>query len=209
MRVLAACEYSGTVRDAFTKQGHDAWSCDLLPSDAPGDHIQGDVLEVLSDDWDLVIAHPPCTFLCNSGVQHLSTDPARWGKMLDGAAFFKAIADCGAPRLCIENPVMHGHAKEAIGRGGATQVIQPWMFGHTEQKATCLWLWNLPPLQPTKDVEATMNELPDSERQRLHWLSPGPTRWKERSKTYQGIADAMAAQWGIPCEVQDTLFPIR
>lgn len=197
MRILIACEYSGTVRDAFRSRGHDAWSCDLLPCDAdPTFHIQGDVLPLLNQEWDLLIAHPPCTYMTNSGVCHLHTDPTRWARLDEAARFFKAFIDAPIKRKAIENPIMHKYAKERIGGLKQTQVIQPWMFGHKEQKATCLWLFGLMPLRATDNVKQEMLALPDKERQRLHWLGPSANRWKERSKTYQGIADAMAGQWG-------------
>lgn len=196
MRVLIACEYSGTVRDAFLARGHFAMSCDLLPSDREGPHYQGSVTDIIGDGWDLMIAHPPCTYLTNSGVCHLHKDPARWGKLDEGAAFFKMLLDADIPRIAVENPIMHGHAKERIGNVKQTQVIQPWMFGHMEQKATCLWLKGLPPLHETRNVKKEMLALPKSQRERLHYLSPSPDRWKLRSTTFQGIADAMASQWG-------------
>jgi hypothetical protein len=196
MKVLIACEYSGTVRDAFIKAGHDAMSCDLLPTDATGPHYQGDVTDVLNDGWDLLIAHPPCTYMTNSGVSWLHKDPARWVLLDDAAAFFNLLLDAPVNRIAVENPIMHKYAKERIGNRKQDQVVQPWMFGHMEQKGTCLWLKNLPMLTATNNVKAEMLLLPDNERQRLHYLSPGPDRWKLRSKTYQGIADAMAAQWG-------------
>lgn len=196
MKVLVACEYSGTVREAFKRAGHDAMSCDLLPTDVEGNHHQGDVLELLHDGWDLLIAHPPCTYMTNSGVSWLHKDPTRWAKLDDAAKFFNKFLNAPIKRIAVENPVMHRYAKERIGGIKQSQVIQPWMFGHTEQKATCLWLKNLPLLQPTNNVKEVMLQKPASERQRLHYLSPGPDRWKIRSKTYQGIADAMAAQWG-------------
>lgn len=196
MRVLVACEYSGTVRDAFIAKGHEAWSVDLLPTDSEGPHIQGDVLERLTwTHWDLMIAHPPCTYLSNSGVTWLHRQEGRWDKMREGAEFFKALKDASIDKICIENPIMHKYAKEIIG-GTQTQIVQPWMFGHTEQKATCLWLKNLPPLVPTDNVKEEMMQLPDKERQRLHYLPPSKDRWKIRSTTFQGIADAMAEQWG-------------
>ena len=197
MKILVACEYSGTVRDAFRLRGHDAWSCDLLPCDADNTfHIQGDVLPLLNQDWDLLVAHPPCTYLTNSGVCHLHKDPTRWEKLDKAAEFFKAFLDAPIKRKAIENPIMHKYAKEKIGGVKQTQVIQPWMFGHKEQKATCLWLFGLMPLNSTDNVKQEMLKLPNKERQRLHWLGPSENRWKERSKTYQGIADAMASQWG-------------
>ena len=198
MRVLVACEYSGRVREAFQGRGHDAWSCDLLHSeDMSLFHIRGPVQDVLAMGcWDLVIAHPPCTYLCNSGVSHLKKgeNDHRMAQMRAAAEFFRIFLDCGAPRVCIENPVPHKYARERIGR--PSQYVQPYMFGHPEQKKTGLWLKGLPNLDPTHDVEAKMRRLPDNQRQRLHYLPPGPDRWKERSRTYQGIADAMASQWG-------------
>ena len=196
MKVLVACEYSGRVRDAFIKRGHDAMSCDLLPTDAPGQHYQGDVFDLDLTQFDLMIAHPPCTYLTNSGVCHLKTDQTRWAKMEDGAAFFKALLNAPVPRIAIENPIMHGYAKERIGGVKQSQVVQPWMFGHAEQKATCLWLKGLPPLKETANVYDYMMTLPKNERERLHYLPPSPDRWKIRSTTFQGIADAMADQWG-------------
>lgn len=195
MRVLVACEYSGTVRDAFKAKGHDAWSCDILPTDKEGQHYQCDVREVLNKEWDLMIAHPPCTYLTNSGVTWLHRDPSRWQKLDDAADFFRSLLNAPIPRICIENPIMHKHAKERIG-SNQSQVIQPWMFGHMEQKATCLWLKGLPLLKPTNNVKEEMLKLPDSQRQRLHYLPPSKDRWKIRSTTFQGIADAMAEQWG-------------
>lgn len=196
MKVLVACEYSGRVRDAFIKSGHDAMSCDLLPTDVDGPHYQGDVFDLELNQFDLMVAHPPCTYLTNSGVSWLHKDASRWDKLDDGAAFFKALLDAPVPRICIENPIMHKYAKERIGGVKQSQIVQPWMFGHMEQKATCLWLKGLPLLQPTKNVKAEMMDLPDNQRQRLHYLPPSADRWKLRSTTYQGIADAMADQWG-------------
>lgn len=195
MKVLVACEYSGTVRDAFAALGHDAWSCDILPTDAPGNHYQGDVTDILGDGWDLLIGHPPCTYMTNSGVCWLHKDPTRWQKLDDAAAFFLTLWNAPVPRIAIENPVMHKYAKERIGVEQA-QTVQPYHFGHMEQKATCLWLKGLPRLDATNNVKAAMMQLPANERQRLHYLPPSPDRWKLRSKTYQGLADAMAAQWG-------------
>jgi len=195
MRVLVACEYSGRVRDAFIARGHDAMSCDLLPTDVAGPHHQGDVFDLDLSEFDLMVAHPPCTYLTNAGVTWLHRDPDRWAKLDDGAAFFKRLLEAPIPRICVENPIMHKYAKERIGGVKQSQVVQPWMFGHMEQKATCLWLKGLPPLQPTDNVKAEMMALPDNQRQRLHYLPPSADRWKLRSTTYQGIADAMAAQW--------------
>ena len=197
MKVLIACEFSGTVRDAFRAKGHDAWSCDLLQTDAdPQWHIQGDVLDILDDGWDLMVAHPECTYLANSGVSHLHKSTDRWLKLFEAAAFFDRLLSASIPRICIENPVMHKYGKQLIGGLKQTQVVQPWMFGHMEQKATCLWLKGLPKLEPTDNVREEMDLLPDNERQRLHYLPPSPDRWKLRSKTYPGIALAMSEQWG-------------
>lgn len=196
MKVLVACEYSGKVRDAFRAKGHEAMSCDILPTDVEGPHYQGDVRDIINDGWDLMIAHPPCTYLTNSGVTWLHKDPSRWAKLDDGAAFFKMLLEAPVERIAIENPIMHKYAKERIGGVKQSQVVQPWMFGHMEQKATCLWLKNLPLLEPTNNVKEQMLALPDNERQRLHYLPPSADRWKKRSETFQGIADAMAEQWG-------------
>ena len=197
MRVLVACEYSATVRDAFRAKGHDAWSCDLLPTDGdPQWHYEGDVLEVIGKGWDLMIAHPPCTYMTNSGVAWLHKDASRWEKLDEAAQFFRALLEAPVPRIAIENPIMHKYAKERIGGLKQTQVIQPWMFGHMEQKATCLWLKDLPPLVPTNNVKAEMDALPNNQRQRLHYLPPSADRWKLRSTTFKGIAEAMADQWG-------------
>lgn len=197
MRVLVACEYSGKVREAFRKLGHDAWSCDLLPADDGSPyHYQGDVFDIINDGWDLMIAHPPCTYLTNAGVSWLYRKEGRWEQMREGAEFFKLLMDAPIPKIAVENPIMHKYAVEIIGRR-QDQVIQPWMFGHMEQKATCLWLKGLPLLKPTNDVKEEMLKLPKEVIQRLHYLPPSKDRWKIRSETYQGIADAMAAQWGI------------
>lgn len=196
MKILVACEFSGTVRDAFIKKGHDAMSCDILEGEGDGPHYQGDVGEILFEGWDMVIAHPPCTYLANSGVSWLHRDESRWAKLDAAAEFFSMFLNLHVPKLCVENPIMHKYAKDRIGGRKQSQVVQPWMFGHKESKATCLWLRGLPKLQPTKDVKEEMMKLSNSERQRLHWLPPSKDRWRIRSKTYQGIADAMAEQWG-------------
>lgn len=195
MRVLVACEYSGVVREAFKAKGHHAVSCDYLPTDIEGEHYQGNVLDIIDDGWDLMIAHPPCTYLSNSGVCHLYKDSSRVAKMEEAALFFRTLLNCGIPKIAIENPIMHKYGVEIIGRR-QDQVVQPWMFGHTEQKATCLWLKNLPLLQPTDMVREETMALPKNQRQRLHYLPPSKDRWKERSKTFSGIAKAMAEQWG-------------
>jgi hypothetical protein len=181
VRVLVACEFSGAVRDAFAARGHDAWSCDLLPSETPGNHIQGDVLDILDRGWNLMIAHPPCTHLAVSGARWFKDKRAEQEQAL---AFVRALMAAPIRRWCIENPV--SIISSAIRR--PTQVIQPWQFGHGEVKATCLWLNGLMPLRTTQIVTGRVA--------RVHRMPPGPTRWKERSRTFAGIAEAMAEQWG-------------
>lgn len=198
LRVLIAFETSGVVRTAFTERGHDAWSCDLLPSeDGSNRHIVCDVRDILHEAWDLLmVAHPPCTRLCNSGVRWLKSPPPgktledMWAALDEGAGLFSTVWNAQhIPRRAIENPVMHKYAKaRIINFQPPTQSIQPWQFGHGETKRTCLWLHNLPPLKPTKIVEGRAA--------RIHRMSPGPERWRERSRTYAGIAAAMAEQWG-------------
>jgi hypothetical protein len=180
MRVLVACEYSGTVRDAFIAAGHDAMSCDLLPTDVDGPHYQGDVLDVIKDGWDLMIAHPPCTHLAVSGAKWFKDKKTEQIEALD---FVQRLLDAPIEKIALENPISIISSK--IRK--PDQIIQPWMFGHGETKATCLWLKNLPKLTPTNIV--------DGREQRIHKLPPTPDRWKIRSKTFQGIADAMADQW--------------
>ena len=192
MKVLVACEFSGRVRDAFTRMGCEAMSCDLLPSDAPGDHYQGDIRDVLDYPWDLMIAHPPCTALAVSGARHFAAKRAD-GRQQAAVAFFMLLANAKIPRIAIENPVC---IMSRLWRK-PDQIIQPWMFGHPEQKATCLWLKRLPKLAATDDVKAHMETLPKSERERIHRMPPGPDRWKARSETFPGIADAMAEQWWL------------
>ena len=195
MRVLIACEFSGIVRDAFLERGHNAMSCDLLPTERPGPHYRGDVFDVLNDGWDLMIAHPPCTYLANSGVRWLHEQEDRWEAMEDGARFFYDLLHADIPRIAVENPVMHKYAVRIVGRK-QDQCVQPWQFGHPESKRTCFWLKNLPLLQPTSDVREKMEQMTNAQRQRLHWLPPSADRWKLRSLTYSGIATAMADQWG-------------
>lgn len=199
LRVLVACEYSGVVRDAFIARGHDAVSCDLLPTDSPGPHRQGDVRDLLGEGWDLMIAHPPCTYLTNAGVRWLSSQPGRWRDLIEGAVFFRSLLEAPIPRIAVENPVMHKWASQIVGTR-QSQVVQPWMFGHAENKATGLWLRGLPPLMPTSDLRAATAALPARERNRIHYVPPGPDRWKIRSITYAGIAAAMADQWGAHIE---------
>lgn len=190
MRVLIACEYSGTVRDAFIGGGHDAMSCDLLPTDVPGPHYCGDVADVINDGWDLMIAHPPCTHLAVSGSRHFAAKRAD-GRQQAAIDFFMMLANAPILRIAIENPVC---IMSSVWMP-PSQTVQPWMFGHAEQKATCLWLKSLPQLQATDDVYDEMMLLPRAQRERIHFMPPGPNRWKERSKTFAGLAHAMANQW--------------
>lgn len=193
MNILVACEYSGRVREAFRKLGHDAWSCDLLPSDDNSKyHLQKDVRDVYLKDYDLLIAHPPCTFMCNSGVSWLHKDDSRWEELRLANEFFNYFRNGNVNQICIENPIPHKYALLPK----YTQIIQPYQFGHPERKATCLWLKNLCKLESTNDVKEEMEKLPKSQSQRIHYASPGKDTWKIRSMTFQGIADAMAQQWG-------------
>jgi hypothetical protein len=198
MNVLIACESSGTVRDAFRAKGHDAWSCDLLPADDRDlRHFQADCLSVIRQQmWDLVIAHPPCTHLAVSGARHFAAKRAD-GRQQEGITFFSdVVRHCNvfAKKWAIENPI--GIMSRLYRK--PDQIIQPWMFGHPETKATCLWLGGgLMPLVPTNDVYAEMMALPVSQRNRIHHMPPSKDRWKLRSKTYQGVADAMADQWSV------------
>lgn len=180
MRILIACEFSGVVRDAFARRGHDAWSCDLLPTERPGQHIRGDVLEILNNDWDMMIAHPPCTHLAVSGARWFGEKTDEQAEALD---FVRALLDAPIRRIALENPVSIISSRIRP----ADQVIQPWQFGHGETKATCLWLKNLPLLRPTRIVAGR--------EARVHLEPPGPDRWMNRSRTYTGIAEAMAEQW--------------
>ena len=185
MRVLIACEFSGTVRDAFIQRGHDAVSCDLLPSEQPGPHIQGDVLDHLSDGWDLMIAHPPCTYLAVSGNRWMTERPERMKDRVVALDFVRTLMDADIPKMCIENPksVITSQIRKA------DQIIHPWQFGHGERKETHLWLKNLPKLEATDIVSGRTP--------RVHREAPGPERAKNRSRTYQGIANAMATQWNF------------
>ena len=181
MKVLVACEYSGRVRDAFTAKGHDAISCDLLETEVSGKHYRGDIKDIIFDGFDLMIAHPPCTHLAVSGSRHFWRKEKEQKEALD---FVRFLMDAPIKRWCLENPVSIISSRIRP----SDQTIQPYMFGHGETKATCFWLKNLPLLKPTKYVEG---------REPKIWLEPpGPDRWKNRSRTYQGIADAMAEQWG-------------
>lgn len=181
MRVLVACEFSGTVRNAFLAAGHDAMSCDILPTDSPGPHFEGDVREVLGGGWDLMVAHPPCTHLAVSGARWFKDKQVEQAEALD---FVRLLLDAPIERIALENPV--SIISSRIRK--PDQIIQPWQFGHGETKATCLWLKGLPLLVPTDIVEGR--------EARIHRLPPTADRWKLRSMTYPGIADAMADQWG-------------
>lgn len=187
--VLVACEYSGAVRDAFIRRGIRAISCDFLPTENLGPHIQGDVRPYLRREWRLVIAHPSCTYLCNSGVRWLHEREGRWELMEDAAEFFLECLNANSDLVAVENPVMHKYAKEIIGKSQSFSV-QPWQFGDPAKKRTCFWTRGLPPLVPTSIMTAA------DARADCHLAPPGPDRWKERSRTYQGIADAIANQWG-------------
>lgn len=190
MKLLIACEYSGRVRDAFRRRGHEAVSCDLLPTESEGPHIQGDVLELLRHKWDMLIAFPPCTYLCGSGLHWNRRRPERVHQTEDAAAFFLALANAPIEKIAIENPV--GCMSTRYRK--PDQIIQPWQFGEDASKKTCLWLKGLPPLQPTKVIvkHRYANQTANGQNK----LGPSPDRAKIRSLTYQGIADAMAEQWG-------------
>lgn len=180
MNILVACEYSGIVRSAFAALGHNAWSCDLLPTEIPGQHYQGDVRDLLKEKWDLMIAHPPCTHLAVSGARYFYRKQAEQAEALE---FVRLLMNAPIEHIAVENPI--SIISSRIRK--PDQIIQPWQFGHGETKATCLWLKNLPKLQPSNIVEGR--------EQRIHKMPPSPERWKERSRTFQGIANAMAAQW--------------
>jgi len=194
--VLVACEYSGVVREEFRKRGHDAWSCDLLDTEIPGQHIKGDVLNWLDHKWDLVIAHPTCTRICNSGVRWLH-ERNLWNEMRAGAEFFCEFAKLDCP-VAIENPVMHKYAKEILSEinpgfknwPNPAFTVQPWQFGDNFKKRTCFWTKGLPDLVPTSDLDGS------TAKAEIHLMSPGKDRGKKRSKTYQGIAAALAEQYG-------------
>lgn len=188
MIVVVICERYGRIRDAFTKKGHLTTSCDLAPTESEGLHIQRDCRELDYSGVDLLIANPDCIYLCNSGVRWLYEEEGRWEKMREAALFFRWILELPVPRIAVENPIMHKYAVEIVGKK-QDQIIQPWQFGHGEVKAICFWLKNLPPLKPTNIVEGRYPA--------THLMSPSADRGLKRSITYQGIADAMAKQWGI------------
>ncbi len=183
MRVLVACEFSGVVRDAFAARGHEAMSCDLLPGEGDGPHYKGDVRDVIDYPWDLMVAHPPCTHQCVSGARHFK-DKIKDGRQQSGVSFFMSLAKADIPRIALENPVS---VISSLWRK-PDQIVHPWQFGHGETKATCLWLKNLPKLEPTNVVEGR--------EARIHKMPPTENRGIERSRTYQGIAEAFAEQWG-------------
>ena len=203
-----ACEFSGIVRDAFIAAGHDAMSCDLLPTERPGPHYQGDVRDVLDDGWNLMVAHPPCTYLSNAGVRHLHSIPSRngvlpkvhgeerWAAMREGAALFRDLMAAPIPRIAVENPIMHKYAVTEVGRR-QDQVVQPWMFGEPVQKAVALWLVGLPLLLATGPICMERHQL-------VHKMSPSPDRAKKRSRFFPGIAAAMAKQWGNALDLELT-----
>lgn len=193
MRVGVICEESGIVRDEFIRRGHDAVSCDVVPSRSPGPHLLGDCRQFSWEGFDLLICHPPCTYLCNSGVRWLTTpnggrNQRRWCQMEEAARFFQWMLNLPCPRVAVENPIMHRYAVEIVGRR-QDQIVQPYQFGHGETKATCLWLKGLPKLQPTQEVPGR--------DPRIHRMGPSATRSRDRSETYRGMAEAMAAQWGM------------
>lgn len=193
MKVLIACEYSGVVRDAFLARGHDAMSCDLLDTDSPGPHYKGDVFDIIDDGWDLMIAHPPCTDLAVSGAKHFAAKIAD-GRQQRALDFVQRLLDAPIERIALENPVSVISSK--IRK--PDQIIQPWMFGHEATKTTCLWLKNLPPLEPTNIVDKGKRHVTKSGKSLPEWynLPPSKDRWKIRSATFPGIAAAMAEQWG-------------
>ena len=191
MKILIACEYSGTVREAFSKLGHDAWSCDILETEIPGNHLQCDVREILGDGWDMMIAHPPCTHLAVSGARWFKDKKVEQAEALE---FVRLLLNAPIQRIALENPIsiISSHIRKP------DQIIQPWQFGHGETKATCLWLQNLPKLQPTNIVEGR--------EQRIWKMPPSENRWKERSRTFEGIGQAMANQWGnAPTETKRSI----
>ncbi len=213
MKVLIACEYSGVVRDEFLKRGHNAWSCDILPTESSrpngltSGHLVMDALRVITlAKWDLMIAHPPCTYLTNAGAKHLyiggrkenGEDPERWRKMRLAAEFYNALLSSGIPRIAIENPVMHRHAAALVGK--PSQYVQPYQFGHAETKKTGLRLVNLPKLVPTRNIPPDFEKWPPGKgngyEPKCHYASPGPNRGKDRARTLIGLAEAFAEQWG-------------
>lgn len=194
MRVLVACEFSGTVREAFRELGHDTWSCDLLPTEIEGNHFQTDIFNIIDAGWDLMIAHPPCTYLTVSGNRWFKENPQRYLERIEAATFFIRLAIANIPKIAVENPigVMSGFYRKP------DQIIQPYEFGHEATKSTCLWLKNLPHLVPTNVVSKGERHVTKGGNSLPTWynLPPSEDRWKERSRTFEGIAKAMAEQWG-------------
>ena len=189
MKVLVACEYSGIVRDAFTQKGHDATSCDFLPTEREGSHFEGNVLDIIDQGWDMMIAHPPCTHLAVSGARWFKDKQKEQKKALD---FVRSLLDAPIEKIALENPV--SIISTRIRK--PSQIIQPWQFGHPENKKTCFWLQNLPLLEETNNVKHKMENMSKKEMDRIHHMTPSPERSKQRSLTYTGIAKAMAEQWG-------------
>jgi len=196
IKVLVACEYSGIVRDAFLEEGFDAYSCDIRETESnPNRHFQEDVFKTIErKDWDLMVAHPPCTYLANSGSRWLYEKDERWQDMIDGAVFFRKLYNADIPHIAVENPIMNGWAKKVVGEGKPDQSFQPYHFGHLESKRICLWLNNLPKLSKTNDVEDEAKNQSDKELHKKHWMGSGSG--KERSRFFEGVAEAMAKQWG-------------
>lgn len=193
MKILIACEESGIVREEFAKRGHDAWSCDLKPTRITGQHIQGNVLDFLNEGWDMMIGHPDCTYLCNSGVRWLHTEKGRWEKMQRAVQFFYALWFSRIPKICLENPIPH---KYGLGKT-YHQIVQPYNFGYREMKATCFWLKKLKPLIHTNEVGPPPADIVERRKwAKVHQASPGPGRSAFRAETNKGIAEAMADQWG-------------
>ena len=191
MKVLVACEFSQVVTKSFRDQGHEAYSCDVLPTEGDANwHVQDDVMNHLNENWDLMVAHPSCQFLCNSGVHLLHKHKSRWDELKKASEFFKSLLNCKIEKICVENPIPHKYGELPK----YTQIIQPWQFGDDASKATCLWLKNLPKLIPTNIIKK--DKYSNQTKSGQNKLAPSPTRWKERSRTYHGIADAMAEQWG-------------
>ncbi len=195
MKVLVACEFSGIVREAFRNKGHDAWSCDLIPSEIEGQHIQGNVLDILDKGWDLMVAHPPCTYLSSAGLHWNNKRVGRQALTIDGFEFFMSLYNAPIPQICVENPVgyINTHFRKA------DQIINPYQFGHSERKRTCLWLRGLPLLKPTDEVLPPPPTYIGKSGRKIYFVaahSPSPHRWKDRSRTFNGVAQAMAEQWG-------------
>ena len=218
LRILVGCETSGVVRRAFAARGHDVWSCDLLPAeDESRRHIVGDVRDLLGEGWDMLIAHPPCTRLCNSGVRWLSVPPPgrtheeMWRDLDEGAALFSACWMAPIDRIAVENPVMHRYARERIVDWRRPQIVQPWWFGDPAFKATGLYLRGLPPLIPTERLSPPRPGTADHRAwSHVHRAPPGPDRWRKRSRTYEGLARAMSEQWSIVASIEAGKFnPIR